>query len=312
MENMPEARIRQLRDEKNFFGPILKMLQENGGELESISQIDKLIPVYTSFTDDDVHYSKITEKGNKFVPYWFGRNFALKNLQVAGYITYGRGLPVKLTVDGLGINVDSLDLERDIYTKTMPYWNKKAQERKEKRNAASATVESENDHEDMVALNEDANQEWRSAILDSIKNLDPYKFEQFSRGLLKKMGFDIDPVKGIRRSGDGGIDGFAYCLDDQSLKTTRVVIQCKKFTDNPVGSPDINNLRGAVDTHRADYGIFITTSYYSKDAVESSRAGGTPITLIDGNQLVDLMVKYKYKVKEIKIYIPDQEYFGDD
>ena len=311
MENISEARIKQLRDEKNFFVPILKILQENGGELENISQIDKLIPAYTFFTDGDVNYFKITEKGHKYVPYWFGRNFALKNLQIAGYITYGRGLPVKLTADGLKVDVGSLDFERDIYAKTMPYWNKKAQERKVKKNIV-ANIDDENDSDDMEALNEDTDQEWRSVILDSIKDLDPYKFEQFSRGLLKKMGFDIDPVKGIRRSGDGGIDGFAYCLDDQSLKTTRVVIQCKKFANNPVGSPDINNLRGAVDTHRADYGIFITTSYYSKDAVESSRAGGTPITLIDGNQLVDLMIKYKYKVKEVTIYTPDQEYFGED
>lgn len=311
MENISEIRIKQLRDEKNFFGPILKMLQENGGELESISQIDKLIPAYTFFTDEDVNYSKITKRGNKYTPYWFGRNFALKNLQVAGYITYGRGLPVKLTADGLKIDVGNLDFERDIYSKTMPYWDKKAQERKAKKNIVVNT-DDENDSDDMEALNEDTDQEWRSVILDSIKNLDPYKFEQFSRGLLKKMGFDIDPVKGIRRSGDGGIDGFAYCLDNQSLKTTRVVIQCKKFANNSVGSPDINNLRGAVDTHRADYGIFITTSYYSKDAVDSSRAGGTPITLIDGNQLVDLMIKYKYKVKEVTIYTPDQEYFGED
>ncbi len=308
MEKVSTERIKVLRESRNFVIPILKMLQENGGELESNLQIDKLITQYMDITEDEINYSRNTEKGHKYVPYWFGRNFALRNLSLAGYITYGRGLPIKLTVEGLNLDVDRIDVERDIYAKTASYWDKKNRERREKKNSF---ISDGDDSDDSSVLIAGTDQEWRNVLLDSVKNLDPYKFEQFSRGLLKKMGFDIDPVKGISRSNDGGIDGFAYCLDDQSLKTTRVVIQCKKFANNPVGSPDINNLRGAVDTHRADYGIFITTSYYSKDAVESSRAGGTPITLIDGNQLVDLMIKYKYKVKEVTIYTPDQDYFGE-
>ena len=154
-------------------------------------------------------------------------------------------------------------------------------------------------------------QDYKTQILDRVKSLDPIKFEQFARGLLSKMGFDIDPIKGITASGDNGIDGFAYCIDDQSLKTTRVAIQCKRYTTGAVGSPEINNLRGAIDTNRADYGVLITTSYFSKDAIESSRAGSTPITLIDGNKLVDLMVQHKYKVREVPTYIVDEKYFGE-
>ncbi len=308
MEQISQDRIKELRNERNYFVPIINMLQENGGELEGISQIDKLITTHTSFTEEEINYSKITEKGNKYTPYWFGRNFALKNLSLAGYITYGRNMPIKLTNEGLNLDVNSFDFDRDIYAKTESYWKKKAEERRQKI-ANSISVQDHDESDAVTAISNEVDQSWRDDILESVKSLDPFKFEQFSRGLLKRMGFDIDSIKGIRKSGDGGIDGFAYCLDDQSLKTTRVVIQCKKYNDGAVGGPDINNLRGAVDTHRADYGIFITTSYFSRDAIESSRAGGTPITLIDGNQLVDLMIRYKYKVNEVKIYTPDPEYF---
>lgn len=311
---MTPERKREIREPKNYVKPILQMLQENGGELSDISQIGRLIPSYTDFTEDDMNYSEITPKGNKYTPYWFGRNFALKNLQIAGYLTYSRNEPVKLTPEGLSLNLEDFDVDKDVYSKTASYWEKKNTERHERQKQQSMLESnvSESYSEDAAQdSNIDEEQDYKTQILDRVKSLDPIKFEQFARGLLSKMGFDIDPIKGITASGDNGIDGFAYCIDDQSLKTTRVAIQCKRYTTGAVGSPEINNLRGAIDTNRADYGVLITTSYFSKDAIESSRAGSTPITLIDGNKLVDLMVQHKYKVREVPTYIVDEKYFGE-
>lgn len=69
MDQLSEERIRALRSEQSFFIPIIKILQENGGELEGVSQIDKLIPSYTDFTENEINFTKITEKGNKYTPY---------------------------------------------------------------------------------------------------------------------------------------------------------------------------------------------------------------------------------------------------
>ena len=291
---MTPERKREIREPKNYVKPILQMLQENGGELSDISQIGRLIPSYTDFTEDDMNYSEITPKGNKYIPYWFGRNFALKNLQIAGYLTYSRNEPIKLTPEGLSLNLEDFDVDKDVYSKTASYWEKKNAERHErqKQQSISESNITESYGEDIAQdsnINEE--QDYKTQILDRVKSLDPIKFEQFARGLLSKMG--------------------AYCIDDQSLKTTRVAIQCKRYTTGAVGSPEINNLRGAIDTNRADYGVLITTSYFSKDAIESSRAGSTPITLIDGNKLVDLMVQHKYKVREVPTYIVDEKYFGE-
>lgn len=311
---MTPERKREIREPKNYLKPILQMLQENGGELSDTSQIGRLLPSYSTITEDDMNYSEITPKGNKYTPYLFGRNFALKNLQIAGYLTYSRNEPIKLTPEGLELDLESFDVDRDVYSKTTVYWEKKNAERHE-RQRQQAAIQSDgveidgNNNDEDTEFDED--QDYKNRILDKVKSLDPIKFEQFARGLLSKMGFEIDPIKGITASGDNGIDGFAYCIDDQSLKTTRVAIQCKRYTTGAVGSPEINNLRGAIDTNRADYGVLITTSYFSKDAVESSRNGSTPITLIDGNKLVDLMVQHKYKVREVPTYVVDDKYFGE-
>lgn len=310
---MTPERKREVREPENYIRPILQILQENGGELEDISQIGRLLPSYSNFTEDELNYSETTSKGNIYTPYRFGRNFALKSLQIAGYITYSRNEPIKLTPEGLSLNLNNFDIERDINTKTRPYWEKKNIERKERyRQKGQASIEA-SDLDEPSSSNEaiDIQQDYKTYILDKVKALEPIKFERFARGLLQKMNLEIDPIKGIAASGDNGIDGFAYCLDDQSLKTTRVAIQCKRYTNGAVGSPEINNLRGAIDTNRADYGVLITTSYFSKEAIESSRMGSTPITLIDGERLVDLMIQYQYKVREVPTYVVDEQYFGE-
>lgn len=306
----PEQK-RKLRDERRYIKPILKMLQDNGGELQDTSQIDRLLPSYSDLTEEDINYSEITNKGNKYVPYWFGRNFAMKNLQMAGFLTYSRNEPITLTPKGVSAEIAQIDIDRDIYQANAPLWEAKRRARQQKHIETQQPFE-DNELENTVVENvTDGTDDYKTYILEKVKSLDPIKFEQFARGLLKKMGFDIDPNKGIKASGDGGIDGFAYCTDDQSLKTTRVAIQCKRYTNSPVGGPEVNNLRGAIDTHRADYGVLLTTSYFSREAIESSRTGSTSVTLIDGQKLVDLMIQYKYKVREVPTYIVDEQYFDE-
>lgn len=71
-----------------------------------------------------------------------------------------------------------------------------------------------------------------------------------------------------------------------------VVFQCKRW-QRVVGSADIRDFRGAM-VGRADKGLFITTSSFSRDALkEAVRDGAPPIDLIDGDQLAE-------KLKELK------------
>lgn len=71
-----------------------------------------------------------------------------------------------------------------------------------------------------------------------------------------------------------------------------------------VSSPDI-------DKFRADYGIFVTTSSFTRGAKKASRTGTSVITLIDGDHLIDLVAKYKLFVEPMIIYKPG-EFFNDE
>ena len=130
--------------------------------------------------------------------------------------------------------------------------------------------------------------------------MSPKKFEAFSRMLLSKMGVNFTE-KGVQISNDGGIDGYGYHLDSSDFRTTKVVIQCKRYNSGPVTEPEVNQFLGAVSKYIADYGVFITNSRFTK-AAKDAAVEGKPITLIDGNELVELVKKYKVYVKPITTY----------
>ena len=116
--------------------------------------------------------------------------------------------------------------------------------------------------------------------------------------------------KGVQVSNDGGIDGYGYHVDADDFRTTRVVIQCKRFNSNPVSEPDINQFLGAMNKYQADYGVFITNSRFTNKAREAAREG-TPITLIDGNDLIRLVIKYELYITPVTTYVLDGFYTED-
>lgn len=111
-----------------------------------------------------------------------------------------------------------------------------------------------------------------SEIRARISELDEHiaEFEQFSRALLTKMGVQFTN-KGVKISNDGGIDGYGYHIDEDDFRTTRVVIQYKRFNVNSVGEPEINQFLGAMNKYQADYGVFITNSRFTNQAREAAR-----------------------------------------
>lgn len=119
--------------------------------------------------------------------------------------------------------------------------------------------------------------------------MSPHQFEIFTRDLIQSLGVTIDPHIGVKQSVDGGIDGFGYYRTGY-LRTERIAIQAKRWRGN-IGSRDIDAFRGAIDKFHADFGIFITTSRFTREAVRSSRVGVKPITLIDGEALVEIVIK---------------------
>lgn len=304
--------------------PIIASLQEAGGSLtrtqlkDSICEKDDDIAVYAEI----VRSSKKT--GNTYKPFNFKFNFAITELILVGIIVYGKSKKeIQLTVKGVQINLDSFDIYQEVRVPADMYWEEKARKREKlkeekginKKGATNSelSIDIDHNHDDEEAIG-DINEgnildDVKVQLQEAIKNMSPAKFEQFSRLLLTKMGITFTN-KGISISNDGGIDGYGYHMGDD-FRTTRVVIQCKRYTVNPVGEPDINQFLGAMNKFQADYGVFITSSRFTTKAREAAREG-SPITLIDGDDLVELIIKYELFVTPVTTYILEDFYKNDE
>lgn len=279
--------------------PILMVLQEAGGKLDRneiksrISDLDDQIAEFA----EAVKTSRAT--GNTYKEFNFKFNFAIKNLSFTKYVNYTKGNPtITLTTKGLNANVDSLDVEKEIMIPSKKFWNELSEKNKNQHNSETSVDESMS--EDQI-LND-----FKEKLLNSIAKMSPKKFEAFSRALLTKMGVEFTN-KGVQISNDGGIDGYGYHRDLDDFRTTRVVIQCKRYNGGPVTEPDINQFLGAMNKFQADYGVFITNSRFTNSARIASREG-SPITLIDGNDLVDLVIRYQLYITPVTTYVLDDFY----
>lgn len=249
---------------------------------------------------------KVSKKtGNVYKDFNFRFNFALKNLYIADVLTFTTTSLITLTQKGLYLDIDSLDVEKDIFRITKVYWNKsKSKPKKDK-----AADEIEKDHEE-VQSEEKIKDDFKDTLLGAIAKMSPKKFEAFSRALLNRMGVEFTE-KGVQISNDGGIDGYGYHIDANDFRTTRVVIQCKRYNSAPVSEPEINQFLGAMNKYQADYGVFITNGRFTKAARTAAREG-SPITLIDGNDLVRLVIRYELYITPVKTYVLDEFYEVED
>lgn len=163
--------------------------------------------------------------------------------------------------------------------------------------------------DDEVEAESDPDQ-WRIDILDRIKAFSPEKIESFLRLLFSKMGVKFDAEKGAKMSGDHGMDGFGYFVSDE-FRTSKVVVQCKRFTGSPVGESSINEFMGVMMAESADYGIFVTTSHFTKQAQAKAVQGSCTVTLIDGQKLVELIERYRPHIRPVMTYELDDYYYQE-
>ena len=281
--------------------PILKVLQEAGGQLER-SEIKERIADLDDQIAEYAEIEKVSKKtGNVYKDFNFRFNFALKNLYIADVLTFTTTSLITLTQKGLYLDIESLDVEKDIFRITKDYWNKSKSKPKKDKSAD----EIENDHEE-VQSEEKIKDDFKDTLLAAIAKMSPKKFEAFSRALLNRMGVEFTE-KGVQISNDGGIDGYGYHIDANDFRTTRVVIQCKRYNSAPVSEPEINQFLGAMNKYQADYGVFITNGRFTKAARTAAREG-SPITLIDGNDLVRLVIRYELYITPVKTYVLDEFY----
>ncbi len=274
--------------------PILKVLQDAGGQLERseikerIANLDDQIAEFA----EEVNTSKKT--GNTYKEFNFKFNFALKDLLFNDLVLFSHSSPVTLTEKGENLNLDKLDVLEIIKT-AAKQWEKLSKSKRKKTDFDIGDSEEETSPEEKII------EDFNEALLAAIAKMSPKKFEAFSRALLNRMGVEFTE-KGVQVSNDGGIDGYGYHVDVDDFRTTRVVIQCKRYNSGAVSEPAINQFLGTMNKFQADYGVFITNSRFT-NAAKLAAKEGSPITLIDGNELARLVKKYELYIKPVKTYV---------
>jgi restriction system protein len=203
-------------------------------------------------------------------------------LKAAGLVTNSERGVWSLTPEGAKAGrIDEKKLARDVQLK------RRGQGKKRKPHDAP---EPPDDGDDGAQPDEP---DWRHELLEILHDVPADAFERLCQRLLRENGFVEVQVTG--KSGDGGIDGMGL-LRLQDMVTFRVAFQAKRWR-RAVDPATIRDFRGATQG-RADRGLIITTSHFTRDAEkEATREGVPPIDLIGGQLLVALLRKLKLGVK---------------
>jgi restriction system protein len=108
------------------------------------------------------------------------------------------------------------------------------------------------------------------------------------------------------------VDGVVH---QDPLGLDRVYIQAKRYREgNSVGPDAINSFIGALNIKRANKGLFVTASSFTRQAREHAERSTTHVVLVDGNRLAELMLRHGVGVivrHTIEIKALDEGFFGD-
>ncbi len=151
-------------------------------------------------------------------------------------------------------------------------------------------------------------------LLGFVKQSSPRFFERLVVELLLSMGYGgsrKDAGQAIGQSGDGGIDGI---IKEDKLGLDVIYLQAKRW-EGVVGSKEIRNFVGSLVGQKANRGVFITTSGFTKDALEYVKTITHKVILIDGEMLTQLMIENNIGVSKVISYDIkkiDSDYFVEE
>ena len=151
-----------------------------------------------------------------------------------------------------------------------------------------------------------------SDLVGRLRKASPEFFERCVLQLLVKMGYGgiEGDAQHLGGPGDGGFDGM---VRKDPLGFDVVYTQAKRYAvDHTVGSQEVQAFVGALHGRHADRGVFITTSGFSRAAIEYAKTVPIRIVLIDGEALGHLMVNYGCGVRDAETIVIkeiDEDFF---
>lgn len=139
----------------------------------------------------------------------------------------------------------------------------------------------------------------RFSIQVLLDEMNPFAFEHLVKQLLEAMNYQN--VRVTSPSNDKGVDVVADI--EVGITSVREVVQAKRHKAR-IQRKDLDALRGSLHRFNAFRGTIITTGDFSKGTREAAfEPGVAPITLINGEKLIDLLIEHKIGIRKKSIEI---------
>lgn len=302
-------------DYQSIMLPILKLVGD--GQEWKMSDVTDVLGKQFELTEEEL--KELLPSGLAFV--FYNRvAWARTYLKKAGLLDSFKRGTITITERGKQILKSNPEQINVRYLKQFPEFVEFQNLNKEeipKENQTTLELSSDETPEETL---ENAYQNLRKALASELRNkvieMSPAFFEKLVVELLVKMGYGgsiKDAGKAIGKSGDEGIDG---TIKEDKLGLDVIYIQAKRWKiDSIVGRPELHKFVGALAGQGAKKGIFITTSGFTKEALEYNPKNDTKIVLINGQQLAQLMIDYNLGVNlqaTFDIKKIDSDYFIEE
>lgn len=250
--------------------------------------------------------------------------WAINSFHKAGILNRISKATYQITPTGLKMAElwqDKTEISEKLYNEVdLPDWKNYIESKAERKRQETALNDDivEHDSEEMDFENQAKNAikeietEIAVELLNKLQQGTPLFFEKAVLKLLLAMGYGgkENLFEHTGKSHDGGIDGV---IKQDPLGIQNIYIQAKRYaSNNTIGSKELQSFSGALQGNGVERGVFITTSSFTKSAKDFAKKLLGKIVLIDGQELVTLMIKYKVgiQVKEmLEICEIDEDFF---
>ncbi|UOB19352.1 restriction endonuclease [Abyssalbus ytuae] len=271
--------------------PVMQLIAKEG----TMKLKDIIDPLSKQFHLTEEEIAEMYSSGNG--PIFYDRvSWALSYLSMAGLLDKPKRGVYKINHKGIELlkTPEKINTYIDNKLETREPSQQKKQTTEEKLNIEHETSELTPQEKLYVSFS-NIKKSIYSEILTTILSKTPLEFEKLVVMLLQKMGYGGE----IKNSGlvtkatnDGGIDGI---IKEDILGLGRIHIQAKRYNLNSaIGRDEIQKFVGALAVAQSNKGVFITTSYYTKQAIEyaDNLNGTTTVVLIDGERLAEYIYDF--------------------
>ena len=295
-----------------FFPHVLNCLSDS--EKHTVKEITEYCVNETKLTEDDKK-----ETLSSGIPVYSNRvGWSITYLKKAGLIEKASRSVYRITKSGkkaVEEGAEKVDLN---YLRNFPSFLKfQSSKPTEENKKAEPAEKSESPEEQIEFAIKEIHASLQDDLLNEVLKMSPFDFEILVVKLLQKMGYGSlkkSEEAVTKKSGDEGIDGI---VSSDKFGFDSIYIQAKKWqTTSSVGRPEIQKFLGALAGQGATKGIFITTTHFSKEAIEfANKQLHQKIVLVDGEQLSKLMIEYDVGVSIVETYSikrVDYDFFNNE